>query len=442
MANVTMAICRIQNHRAGGIILESKPGVKVSLLSNTLNQNNLVGIYLTGSASHPKIKKNEILETTGTGIYCSVGTAPQIMENILRKNRMGIYVESADPLIFKNEIKNCFESAVVFSTVGDVGCGGEMSMCTVRENEENGIWIKGVKCSPKIIGNPDISLCRLAGIKVSDHAHPTISGNFVKNNLAQGILLVEGSSAHILKNEIEENMKANIAFGGMMSGDTVIERNLITKGRAEGIFMVEGEHAIIVSNVIKENMDGVLLSAASPLIANNEIVANRRCGIIMVSQCNPKVVHNLIIKNYACGVLIRQNSLGIIEKNEVRTENDRVDKGELLPDIDPRTGEDAVRGHPQCEHHRGRLRCQHDRVQTAVTRDCYYTMRDDDNGRITSNNIQSEGRTFVNVIQYYWGHSLSISGNAVRMRLICVSKLLGASKPSPIGESDLLPGCS
>ena len=272
---------------------------------------------MSGSGSHPKVKKNEILETTGPGIYSCIGTAPQIMENIFKKNRIGIYIESGEPLIFNNEIKNCFESAVVFTTVGDSGCGGEISMCIIRENEENGIVVKGLKCSPRIHANPDISLCRLSGIKVIDRAYPTISNNVIKNNLAQGILLVEGSSAHIIKNVIEENMKANIALGGILSGDTVIERNTIVRGRAEGIFMIEGEHAIIMKNIIKENMDGILLSSASPLLTHNEIVDNRRCGVIMVGQCNPKVCRNSIIKNYACGILVRQNSLGVIEKNEV-----------------------------------------------------------------------------------------------------------------------------
>jgi len=317
MANVTMAICRIHGHRSGGIILESKPGIKVSILSNTINQNNVCGIYVIGAGSHPKLKKNEIIETTGPGINCCVGTAPHIMENVLRKNKVGIYVESADPLIFKNEIKNCFESAVIFTTIGEAGCGGELSMCSIRENEENGVLVRGMKCNPKINANPDISLSRLAGIKVCDRAHPTISNNYIKNNLAQGILIVEGASAHIIKNELEENMKANIAFGGMLSGDTVIERNIIIRGRAEGIFMIEGEHAMIIKNTVKENMDGILLSSASPLIIHNDVSENRRCGVILIGQCNPKVVRNSIIKNYACGILVRQNSLGIIEKNEV-----------------------------------------------------------------------------------------------------------------------------
>ena len=41
----------------------------------------------------------------------------------------------------------------------------------------------------------------------------------------QGILLVESGSAFIKKNEIYENFKANIAFGGGHSVNTTIIEN-------------------------------------------------------------------------------------------------------------------------------------------------------------------------------------------------------------------------
>lgn len=316
MANVTMALCRIHNHRLAGMVVEGKPGAKVNIMSSTVTQNNVVGIYVLGSDSHAKIKKNEVAETNGPAIFCSIGTGPHIMENLLTKNRSGVYVESADPLIFRNEIFNCSESGVIFTTVEESACRGEMAMCTVRESEENGVLVKGLNCSPKVHSNLEISLSKLAGIKVTEKAHPTLSNNVIKNNLAQGILLVEGASAHISRNIIDENMKANIAFGGMLSGDTIIHHNTIINGRAEGIFMIEGEHTIITKNKIKKNMDGILLSSANPLISENNIEENRRCGIIMVSHCDPKLFRNLIINNYMCGILMRQNSMGIIEKNE------------------------------------------------------------------------------------------------------------------------------
>ncbi len=53
---------------------------------------------------------------------------------------------------------------------------------------------------------------------------------------------METSSAHIEKNKINSNIKANIAFGGFESVETVIIDNEINKGRSEGIYIIEGGH--------------------------------------------------------------------------------------------------------------------------------------------------------------------------------------------------------
>jgi F-box protein 11 len=55
----------------------------------------------------------------------------------------------------------------------------------------------------------------------------------------KGILIVESSSAIIERNNIHENIKANIAFGGNRSVNTFIIENRIFGGRCEGIFMIE-----------------------------------------------------------------------------------------------------------------------------------------------------------------------------------------------------------
>jgi len=49
----------------------------------------------------------------------------------------------------------------------------------------------------------------------------------VFGNYGQGILLVDSSSGYIEKNDIYQNYKANIAFGGANSADTIILNNLI-----------------------------------------------------------------------------------------------------------------------------------------------------------------------------------------------------------------------
>ena len=74
----------------------------------------------------------------------------------------------------------------------------------------------------KIYRNTMISNNRRAGIKAIEGAKLSICENIIKSNFCQGILLVEGTSAHIEQNDIHLNFKANIAFGGEQSSDTVI----------------------------------------------------------------------------------------------------------------------------------------------------------------------------------------------------------------------------
>lgn len=50
---------------------------------------------------------------------------------------------------------------------------------------------------------------------------------------------METSSAVIEKNEISDNIKANVALGGTNSVNTFIIDNKINGGRCEGIFAIE-----------------------------------------------------------------------------------------------------------------------------------------------------------------------------------------------------------
>jgi len=60
-------------------------------------------------------------------------------------------------------------------------------------------------------------------------------------NYCQGVLLEESTCADIFSNHIVDNMKANIALGGVISGETIIKYNQIERSKCEGIFVVEGD---------------------------------------------------------------------------------------------------------------------------------------------------------------------------------------------------------
>lgn len=112
----------------------------------------------------------------------------------------------------------------------------------------------------------------LSTMKVIDHSQLLLVYNF------QGILLVETSSATIEKNEISENIKANIALGGVNSLNTSIIRNVISGGRCEGIFVIESGQCWIMHNTICDNNDGIVCLTSLPDIIKNEINKNKSNG--------------------------------------------------------------------------------------------------------------------------------------------------------------------
>lgn len=79
-------------------------------------------------------------------------------------------------------------------------------------------------------------------------------------------------------NEISENIKANIALGGVNSLNTCIIRNLISGGRCEGIFVIECGDCWIMHNTISDNNDGIVCMTSLPEISKNEINKNKSNG--------------------------------------------------------------------------------------------------------------------------------------------------------------------
>ena len=169
----------------------------------------------------------------------------------------------------------------------------------------------------KILKNIMISNNRRAGIKAIEGAHLSILDNIIKGNFCQGILLVEGTSAHIEQNDIHFNFKANIAFGGEQSSDTVILKNKIYSSRSEGIFILETGFALIYKNEIYENNDGIMMYDSHCHINENIIRDNLRTGIVVSGASFPKIENNEIYSNTTTGAMIRDNSECYMDKNKI-----------------------------------------------------------------------------------------------------------------------------
>ena len=70
------------------------------------------------------------------------------------------------------------------------------------------------------------------------------------------------------------NYKANIAFGGDNSSDTVITKNKIYSSRSEGVFVIESGYGWVTKNQIYDNNDGIIMFDSSPNISENSVHEN------------------------------------------------------------------------------------------------------------------------------------------------------------------------
>ena len=155
-------------------------------------------------------------------------------------------------------------------------------------------------------------------MKADNNASISVYNNTISKNLGQGVLLVETSCGFIERNKISENIKANIAFGGCNSVETIIVENEILLGRCEGIFIIEGGHGWIIRNRIMENNDGIVAITSIPYITKNKIEKNKSNGIMILKDARPRITDNLILDNDGIGLYIRDKSTGIIVDNTVQ----------------------------------------------------------------------------------------------------------------------------
>ena len=192
---------------------------------------------------------------------------------------------------------------------------------TIIENLNSGVRVEGEGNFAKIFKNEKIACNNEVGIIVRNLASPDIYENFIYDNIDQGVLICSNSNAIIKHNKIYRNIKANLAYGGLLSELTIIEENQIYSSRCEGIFCFRvNEGATIRNNEVYDNNDGIVLMNSSVTITENTIFANARSGVLVGKNCFPILVNNKIIDNKFLGIYYQEKVQGEIKDNEL-TEN-------------------------------------------------------------------------------------------------------------------------
>lgn len=145
-----------------------------------------------------------------------INNKSKVYNNIIEKSR-----NSRHPFLY---------FLYLFSLDGmEICCIGQGNVCNpdiekneIKESKLSGIHIQGDNSNPKITNNIVVNN-KKCGVKLTDNSKvDVLKENKIKKNYNQGILIVEGCSAIITHNVISQNLKANIAYGGLGSQHTKI----------------------------------------------------------------------------------------------------------------------------------------------------------------------------------------------------------------------------
>lgn len=331
-ANIIMKDCIVSQFKSGGIFAMIGHSNRVNIISSRVTFNHSFGIKIMGCSTSYQARKAgnkkalevedtiefcDIERNSGAGLILLTPTNINVTRNNIYRNVIGVHIVSADPVLRFNSIKENLEEGIFVEAIKGFPAIPIIKSNSICSNGNSGIYCKGEGNLSRIVLNKEIFYNQLSGIKVEHLARPFIKSNRICRNLFQGVVLVDNSSAYIERNYIAENIKANIAFGGRGSADTVIIKNTITKGRCEGIFMIEGGTAVIKDNKIVQNYEGVRLITSCPQLIKNKISDNLKAGLVLMKDSRPVVTLNSFLANQKVGIMVRDNSDGRFQDNRI-----------------------------------------------------------------------------------------------------------------------------
>ena len=326
--------CKIFRHKCGGIIsvVNEKNSITVQKCRLVLNQGcGLLIMSIVGKSALKEkakgtkdtleinIEKNNIEFNEGCGMNLKKCFNAKIIGNVFLSNLLnGAELTDCDGFVMMNVFEKNKGNGLVLEAIEESN-EAKIFKNKFDENYKNGIDISGDNNKCFINQNDQISGNYLNGIYIHNLATPEVKFNNVYENYHHGILIESNSSALIEKNKIYENIRTNIAFGGLLTGKTRILENEIYNSRNEGIYIVEAEGGEIGNNKIYNNNDGmVLIRCKDIFIYCNEFYKNMRTAILLSDESTATLLKNEICENYFIGLLVRNSSQGRFKDNLIR----------------------------------------------------------------------------------------------------------------------------
>ena len=111
------------------------------------------------------IEENTIVgrDKEGIGIKIGVGSKPKLFLNLVKNLKIGLYIISADPFIYRNCVTDC-RQGIVSTCFHTFICEPRIKINEVTNHLENGILISGYNNYTVVMNNTAIKDNKKAGI--------------------------------------------------------------------------------------------------------------------------------------------------------------------------------------------------------------------------------------------------------------------------------------
>lgn len=196
-SDVVMSSCKFTNFRAGAVYSVADKEDSVMIQDSEVVKCAIVGILAMGNSAKQYLLRNKIESVDGPGIRIHKGNKAKVKGCEIIKCVTGIEVVSADPLIIMNKIRQNYENGITMIAKNELRCDGTIKFNDITKNKDNGILCAGKGNFTRIEKNGCIANNKRAGIKVVEGAQISIVKNKIFSNFAQGILIVERTSAYV-----------------------------------------------------------------------------------------------------------------------------------------------------------------------------------------------------------------------------------------------------
>ncbi len=267
-----------------GILIYHSANDKI--LRNTVRNNGLHGILIHTASDKPKIDGNTVENNKGDGITIDNVDAPEITNNKVRSNNIGIYTCRCNNALIKGN--------------------------TTETNRNKGIYVEG----------------NLGNSGACTEYPVTITENTVKADNLSGILVFH-AKATIHKNNVSDT-GAGVGEGVVVqySGGSMISENTISGVKSA---LYNNGNGIIVAN----NSENVM-------VYKNKVNGSGNHGIqVTYSSKNVTVLANDVSNSGHQGITFSRNSQGAIAGNRVRQSRNH---GIINEDSNVKTGGNYVAG--------------------------------------------------------------------------------------------------